>query len=237
MSPKEKPILYVREKLAEMIEEAGSLKWPVLQAGLLLLLAAVLTYSVVGISQNREMVKQAVPAPAGNGDQIVAKQPEPEKPVREAAALPAETKPASAEAVKEPDMSDITVAAAKRPLTGTVTMQFGWQLYPVLNEWRFHNGIDIRAADSAAVTAVWPGKVSEVYQDKTVGLTVAVVSGDYRLYYGSLAAANVREGDLVQAGAPIGIAGQSPGEANIHLHLVIKKNEKYIDPAEIVGNR
>lgn len=124
------------------------------------------------------------------------------------------------------------------PLAGDVRLAFGWQLHPLFGDWRYHPGVDIAAAAASPVRAIWRGQVSEVYEDGRYGLTVVVASGDYKVYYGSLAAARVEKGQVVATGTVIGTAGQAGSEPYFHLHLAVKKGADYIDPqALLTGTR
>lgn len=120
------------------------------------------------------------------------------------------------------------------PLAGKVIQDFGWQLDPVLKEWRYHSGIDISADNGKNVKAMLSGKVKSVYNDETLGLTVMVESGNKIVYYSSLFAVDVAPGDTIEAGAIIGKTGACAKEPYVHLHLAVRTNEQYIDARTII---
>lgn len=118
---------------------------------------------------------------------------------------------------------------------GQIKADFGWQMHPLYNEWRFHTGIDIAGVQGQRVSAIQDGQVSDIYQDKTSGLTVIVKNDIYKVYYGSLANATIVKGSFIKAGEEIGKMGNSDAEPYYHLHLAIKKAEDYIDPKLVVN--
>ncbi|MPN09668.1 hypothetical protein SDC9_156959 [bioreactor metagenome] len=119
-------------------------------------------------------------------------------------------------------------------MRGQVIFEFGWQQHPVYNDWRYHNGIDIAAAEGQPVQAVLGGVVEEIYNDKNYGQTAVVKSGRYTIIYGSLGSVSVNKKDVISNGAKIGIAGTYPAEPEIHVHLAIKDGDKFINPQSML---
>jgi murein DD-endopeptidase MepM/ murein hydrolase activator NlpD len=246
MPYKPKPIIFLREKIAEMMQQANSATRPVLGAAALLLLATVLTYSAVaGLQNGQERAAGSSASPARPAEIKAATEvrppAQPTQPARQAiqqAALPPVVpapKPQEIPKVETALQPEPAVPGEPRlPLKGETIISHGWQMRPVFKDWRFHNGIDMRGVEGEPVTAVWNGKVTEIYKDKTAGLTVVIASGEYTVYYGSLASAEARKGAAIKAGAKVGTVGMSQAEPYPHLHLAVKKGEKYIDPAEIL---
>jgi murein DD-endopeptidase MepM/ murein hydrolase activator NlpD len=124
--------------------------------------------------------------------------------------------------------------APRQPVEGKIGLAFGWQHNPLYGDWRFHPGVDLAAPPGSVVKALWAGRVSEVYEDRRFGLTVVVAGGGHTVYYGSLAAAEVVRDQQMAAGATVGRVGESPGEPYPHLHLAIKRGDRYIDPQVIL---
>lgn len=123
----------------------------------------------------------------------------------------------------------------RRPVTGPARLAFGWQYNPLYGDWRYHPGVDVAAAPGGAVRALWGGRVTEVYEDRQFGLTVAVTGGGHTVYYGSLAAAKADKNRQLAAGEVVGTVGEAPGEPYPHLHLAVKSGDKYVDPQEILA--
>ena len=222
-----------------MMQQTTSDAKPVYAAAGMLVLAAALTLTVVvGLSQSQPYTAQSTKPPSAAPSEVRATAEvqapvqQPQQPaVKPATPLPAPSPAAqSKSAVIKAEPKEL--GKALRPLTGEIAVQYGWQLHPVFKDWRVHYGIDIMGAEGDTVAAVWPGEVKDVFQDKTAGLTVAVTSGEYTVYYGALSTADVRKGASLKAGTKIGTVGSSQAEPYPHLHLAIKKGDKHIDPVE-----
>ena len=111
--------------------------------------------------------------------------------------------------------------------------------YDSLNEWRTHDGIDIEAAAGAEIKAAAAGKVKTVKNDPLWGWTVELEhDGGFLTVYCGLNEPSLKEGDEAAAGSVIGTLGDS-NLAEIsdpsHLHFAMKKDGKFIDPAEKLG--
>lgn len=243
MPSKQKSIIFLRDKIAQMMQETSQVSRPVFGAAALLLVAAILTLTVViGLNQGQPYMAKPNNLPPVKAPEVKAAmevhqaQPQVQPPVQpstpsasdsQAAAVPPK---AVVQSDAKPEASPL--GSPQRPLKGDVFVAYGWQEHPVFRDWRFHNGIDIVAGEGEEVAAMWPGEVKEILQDKTSGLTVLVVSSEYTVHYGSLATAAVRKGAKIKAGAKIGTVGTSQAEPYPHLHLSVKKGESYIDPDE-----
>lgn len=108
-----------------------------------------------------------------------------------------------------------------------------------LGEWRTHDGIDLPAAEGEKVKAAADGVVKDVRQDKRWGWTVEVEHGDVTAYYCGLSeAVKVTTGQQVKQGDALGEAGNTSvleASEEPHLHLGMKRDGKWIDPAELLG--
>lgn len=242
MPSKQKPIIFLRDKIAEMLQETSKVSKPVFGAAVLLLVAVTLALTVViGLNQGQPYLAKPNNLPPVKTTEVKAAmegQPATQlqqavQPVGQPMPVPVAPKTVvqpKEEAEVKPEAA--AVGAPQRPVKGETIIQYGWQVHPVFKDWRFHSGIDIMAGEGEAVGAIWPGEVKEIFQDKIAGLTVAVASGEYTVYYGSLATVELRKGTKIKAGTKVGTVGSSQAEPYFHLHLAIKKGENYIDPAE-----
>lgn len=108
-----------------------------------------------------------------------------------------------------------------------------------LGEWRTHDGIDLAAADGTSVLAVADGTVQDVRLDSRWGYLVEVSHGDVTAYYCGLAEAiPVAKGQQVKQGDTLGQVGNTSvmeASEEPHLHLGMKQDGSWIDPAEKLG--
>lgn len=103
-----------------------------------------------------------------------------------------------------------------------------------LNDWRTHNGIDIKAEENTPVKTVARGKVAAVRSDPLWGFVVEVDhdGGLTSIYCGLNGQLQVRAGDEVQTGQIIGSVGSVPAESLLpsHLHFEMKKGGAWVNP-------
>lgn len=204
-------------------------------AGVLLAVASVMLLGVISALQqaaplppNTAPVSETVPLPEAAA---TANLPEP---VNTGSIQEAATAPTIPEAAVAEDNSAAN-EAIQALWRGGITHAFGWQLHPLYGDWRYHNGVDIGGGEGQIVPALLSGEVVDVYTDKAYGLTVAVRSGKYTVYYSSLASAAVQKNAMLKPGTPIGSMGICGGEPEPHLHLAVKTNDgqKAVNPQEL----
>lgn len=130
-----------------------------------------------------------------------------------------------------------TVSFAK-PLEGEILNKFsGGELVKskTLNEWRTHDGIDIKAAADTPVKSACNGIIEEVTEDPLWGTCITIShNGNYQTFYKGLAPnIDVKKGQKINLGDVIGYVGNT-AEIEIaeesHLHFAVKQNGEWLDP-------
>jgi murein DD-endopeptidase MepM/ murein hydrolase activator NlpD len=98
-----------------------------------------------------------------------------------------------------------------------------------------HPGIDIAVPLGTPVRASGGGSVSAAGYDADYGLFVLLrhPSG-YETMYGHMSRLVAAEGDQVQAGQVIGLSGNSGRSTAPHLHFEIRRDNKTVDPLDLV---
>ena len=121
-----------------------------------------------------------------------------------------------------------------KPVAGAVTSAFGWRRHPVSGGMKFHQGVDLRAAYGEEVKSAAAGTVVFSGSRGAYGNTVVVQHGDgTRTRYAHLSTNLVASGDRVDAGAPVGRAGNSGRVTGTHLHFeVIGTDGRRIAPKQ-----
>lgn len=126
------------------------------------------------------------------------------------------------------------------PVNGVVVAEFGWRRDPVMDYWRFTDGIDISCLPGAQVRAVLSGKVASVERDERGILSIRLEhAGGVESYYENLRTAWVEEGDEVGQGASLGEAGvglPSLEEESVVRFMIVNHGE-FIDPVQCIGKR
>ena len=107
-----------------------------------------------------------------------------------------------------------------------------------LNSWHTHNGLDLTAADGAAVSSMYDGTVVDVGSTYGMGNYVKIDHGNNVVAtYASLSDVKVVKGQTVARGEQIGAASTSASYEFVdgaHLHLEITENGKNVDPTPYV---
>lgn len=112
-----------------------------------------------------------------------------------------------------------------------VTSYFGNRTHPVYGNDRMHTGIDIGAADGAAVVAADDGTVSFAGTMGGYGSCIMVDHGNgYTTLYAHLSAIYVSKGQAVSSGATIGAVGSTGVSTGPHLHYEIRDGGNCINP-------
>ncbi len=109
-----------------------------------------------------------------------------------------------------------------------------------LEVWKTHDGIDIAVTAGDPIRAVAAGTVTAVYTDPMWGNCISIEhSGGYESFYmGVSDTIEVAQNENVRAGEEIAEAGNTAdGESaeDDHLHFALKKNGKWIDPADALS--
>ena len=104
-----------------------------------------------------------------------------------------------------------------------VTSDYGYRADPFTKCSRWHSGVDLRAK-YAHVYAMFTGVVEKVERKATgYGNNVILHHGNLRVRYAHLSFIAVEEGQVVSAGAIIGISGMSGRSTAPHLHCEIEE--------------
>lgn len=139
----------------------------------------------------------------------------------------------SIEYIQSPD-SSIRVVAALPLAEIRVTSSFGIRKHPITRQRTFHNGVDL-AARFEAVYSILPGLVEKVGKDKKAGLYVTVKTENYTVSYCHLAHLFVKQDDEIDAGQVIAQSGNTGRSTGPHLHVVLRHNDKYMDPMCLIS--
>jgi murein DD-endopeptidase MepM/ murein hydrolase activator NlpD len=118
------------------------------------------------------------------------------------------------------------------PAQGVVTTPFGW------TEGRYHPGLDIGTLRSLSVRAAAPGRVRLVGTPPGFSGYGSIVLVEtvppYATLYAHLASVGVRQGQWVDAGEPIGVAGCTGWCTGTHLHFEMRERGRAVDPRPLL---
>lgn len=150
----------------------------------------------------------------------------------EAARIAAEK--AKAEKEKE-EASTSSNGGWLRPASGYFSSSYGYRIHPVTHErGSFHNGLDI--AGGGPIRAARAGRVVAASYSGTYGNRVIIDHGDgYRSLYAHMQTGlSVSVGQSVSQGQQLGIMGTTGRSTGVHLHFIIYKNGRTVNPAHYI---
>ncbi|MBO8127069.1 MAG: peptidoglycan DD-metalloendopeptidase family protein [Firmicutes bacterium] len=119
------------------------------------------------------------------------------------------------------------------PVRGQVTAEYGWRVHPIDKVKRFHEGIDIEAAQGTPIKAAAAGRVALSGWVGGYGYTVILEHADgFSTVYAHASKLLVQAGDLVQAGQTIAEVGSTGLSTGPHLHFEVRRSGQAVDPRE-----
>lgn len=101
-----------------------------------------------------------------------------------------------------------------------------------------HNGVDFPAPAGTPIYSTGPGKVVRAGHDERSGNFVVIDHGNGMTssYSHMQAASALKPGDQVTPDTRLGGVGTTGRSSGPHLHMVVKKDGKTIDPTKVIGS-
>lgn len=138
-----------------------------------------------------------------------------------------ETLPAEVPYQSKPSPS----AMAGLPVEGRISSTFGRRKSPKAGASTDHNGADIAASIGTPINVRADGDVTFVGDAGKSGRVVRIDHGNgITTAYAHMDGFNVSVGQRVKAGQKIGTVGNTGNSTGPHLHYVVRKNGKAVDP-------
>ena len=121
-----------------------------------------------------------------------------------------------------------------KPVNGVVTSWYGSRKATDIVS-AYHKGVDIGASVGTPIYSSMDGKVTLVSEIGDYGKHVKITNGEISILYAHCSKIDVKEGDTIVQGqkiAEVGTTGKSTGP---HLHIEIMRNDRNVDPAQIIN--
>lgn len=113
--------------------------------------------------------------------------------------------------------------------------------WKTLAEWKTHDAVDIEAKKNTTIKAVADGTISDITnEDSTWGICITIEhKNGFKSYYKGLSEQiQVKLNQKVKAGDVIGLAGgkinKIEKDLNDHLHFMLKKDDKWVNPKDYI---
>lgn len=138
----------------------------------------------------------------------------------------------SMELTENPDPASFVSSIPNiKPLSGSITSDFGSRIHPIYNVSLFHSGIDFSASEGTRVQSTGDGIVAFSGYDKGYGQKIIINHGyGYKTIYAHLSKSLVRQGQRVNRGEIIALSGNSGLSTGPHLHYEVQKDNVKVNP-------
>lgn len=118
-----------------------------------------------------------------------------------------------------------------------ITSKYGVRFHPILDEEKFHTGLDLRAKVGTEVYSTADGIIWETRDVDSGGygkyITILHNYG-FRTLYAHLNDVYVKKGDIITKGTLIGLSGNTGRSSGPHLHYEIRYLDNHIDPSNFI---
>ena len=133
-----------------------------------------------------------------------------------------------------PSIKPVKAEALNRDVT--LLSGFGRRLHPVFKIWKKHTGIDFSCPRGTQIVASGKGVVSKINGNgRGYGKHVLINHGyGIQTLYAHMSEIDVRVGQKVERGSPIGKVGSTGTATAPHLHYEVHKNGEAINPIDYV---
>lgn len=123
----------------------------------------------------------------------------------------------------------------KKPLSGTITSEFGEREIIANGMTSDHKGIDIAANSGTSIKAAMEGTVKVAQENSEYGKFIKIVNGDVMTVYAHCKSLKVKAGDKVKIGQTIATVGSTGVSTGPHLHFEIRLSGRYINPRLLIN--
>ena len=120
-----------------------------------------------------------------------------------------------------------------RPVGGPVTSGYGMRVHPVTGVRKLHDGVDFGVSCGTAVHAAAGGTVVGRSSDRAYGRRIVIRHRPgMETSYNHLSRQSVSVGEHVSSGAVIGRSGSTGLSTGCHLHFMVVRDGRAVDPAK-----
>jgi murein DD-endopeptidase MepM/ murein hydrolase activator NlpD len=132
------------------------------------------------------------------------------------------------------DGHSVTASLIHKPVAnGRLGDGFGWRVHPILQDRRFHEGVDYAAPFGSPIAAAGAGVVEKIDQEAGYGKYVRIRHDfGYQTTYAHLSGMprGLKVGARIHRGQTIGYVGSTGLSTGPHLYYELRVNGHYADP-------
>lgn len=113
---------------------------------------------------------------------------------------------------------------------------YGWRSSPFTGKRSFHSGMDMACGSGTPIYAALDGKVTATGYNDTYGNYVIISHhSGYRTLYAHMSSISCKKGNFVYTNTVIGKVGSTGMSTGPHLHFMVYKNGKTVNPASLIN--
>jgi murein DD-endopeptidase MepM/ murein hydrolase activator NlpD len=132
------------------------------------------------------------------------------------------------------DGHSVTASLIRKPVAnGRLGDGFGWRVHPILQDRRFHEGVDYAAPLGSPIAAAGAGVVEKIDQEAGYGKYVRIRHDfGYETTYAHISGMprGLKVGTRIHRGQTIGYVGSTGLSTGPHLYYELRVNGHYADP-------
>lgn len=121
------------------------------------------------------------------------------------------------------------------PVEGKISSTFGWRTPTTKTVPKYHTGLDIAAETGTIIKSATEGTVILSSSEGDYGNHLKIQSGEIIVVYAHCNKLYVSQGDYIKQGQEIAEVGSTGNSTGPHLHLEIRREDRYIDPQLILN--
>lgn len=196
-----------------------------------------------GTNTNLSPIEQK---PAEQPAKPVAEQPKPaetpEKPSASEKPLapenPVAEKPSQLPDSKPVMLQVLAIDKLRKPVEGAIVKEYGFKWSATYQDFRYHEGIGIAAAQGTPVVAAYAGRVKNITTDHAEWGTMVVIEhgSGWRSEYANVAKVSVKVGQTIAEGQQLGQVGPNPPARTAEapqLYFALFEHDESVDPAKM----
>lgn len=122
----------------------------------------------------------------------------------------------------------------QKPLSGTITSEFGDREVILNGMTSDHKGIDIAAESGTNIKAAMAGTVTVASEDDKYGKFIKIENGNVVTVYAHCKSLKVKVGNKIKKGQTIATVGSTGISTGPHLHFEIRLSGRYINPRYVI---
>lgn len=126
------------------------------------------------------------------------------------------------------------VCQFKKPLSGTITSEFGEREATIKGMTTDHKGIDIAANSGTSIKSAITGTVTVAEENSEYGKFIKIVNENVMTVYAHCKSLKVKVGDKIKIGQIIATVGSTGNSTGPHLHFEIRFKNRYINPRYLI---